>query len=69
MWGANFSRMHQSIFHDAGFEHPFNQAKDTVVSYPLLQKLERPLVINSIEEAAYIGFDDEVNTVLLNGLP
>ncbi len=55
LWGTNFSRVHQSVFHDAGFEHPGNQAKDTVVSYPLLQKLEQPLVINAVEEAAYVG--------------
>ena len=61
--------MNQTVFHDSGFEHPSNQAIDSLVSYPLLEELEQPLVINAIEEATYVGLDDIVNTLLLNGLP
>ena len=50
-------------------EHPSNQTNNSLVSYPLLEELEQPLVINAIEEATYVGFDDVVNTLLLNGLP
>ena len=61
--------MNQTVFHDSGFEHPSNQANYSLVSYPLLKELKQPLVINAIEEATYIGFNDVVNTLLLNGLP
>jgi hypothetical protein len=46
---ANFSGMHQPLFHDSGFQHPANQAKDSLVSYPLLEELQQPLVINMIK--------------------
>ena len=54
--------MNQTVFHDSGFEHPSNQTNNSLVSYPLLEELEQPLVINAIEKATYVGFDDVVNT-------
>jgi hypothetical protein len=60
--------VYQAVFQDSGFQHPGNQAKNSLVSYPLLEELQQPRVIHSIEKATYIGFDDVVNTLLLDGL-
>ena len=68
MWGPDFSWVYQAVFQDSGFQHPGNQAKNSLVSYPLLEELQQPRVIHSIEKAAYIGFHDVVNTLLLDGL-
>jgi putative transposase len=34
------------------------QGEMAKVGYPLLEKLKQPLVINAIEKASYVGFDD-----------
>jgi len=59
----------QAVFHDAGFQHPSDQAKNSLVRDPLLLELEQPSVIHSIEKAAYVGLNDVVYTLLLDGLP
>ena len=67
MWRPDLCRLNQAIFHDAGLEHPANQAEDSVVSNPLSQKPQQPLVIHRVEKAAYVGFYEVVDTLLLDG--
>jgi hypothetical protein len=63
------ARLRQPVFHDAGLEHADDQAKDSPVLYPLLEKLQQPFVIHVIEEASNVGFDDYVYSLLLDGPP
>ena len=64
LWGADLSRMNQTVFHDSGSEHPSNQANNPLVSYPLLEELEQPPVINAIERQHFLIPTSTTRTML-----
>ena len=48
------AHLRQPVFHNAGLEHADDQAKDSPVLYPLLEKLQQPFVIHVIERQHFL---------------
>src|SRR5215831_10928230 len=46
LWRTDLCGLNQPVFHDTSLQHPADQPKNTVVSDPLSQKLQQPLVIS-----------------------
>ena len=64
---SDLCSLDESLFHDASLSHPANQAKNSLISDPLPQKLQPPLVMHRVEKASYGSFDAVVHTLLLDG--
>ena len=67
LWRTDLCGLNQPVFHDTSLQHPADQAKNTVVSDPLPQKLQQPLVMHRVEKPAYVGLDEVIHTLLLEG--
>ena len=59
--------MHQSVLHDAAFQHPDYQSDDAFIPDPVPQKLDHPVPVHPIEKALNVGFYDVAHFLLLDG--
>jgi hypothetical protein len=66
--GGSIIRMMRSpcLFPDTGLEPPADQAQDALVSNPLPEKLQPPLVVHRVENAAHVGLYEVVHPLLLD---